>query len=103
MGYEIDINKAGFSRIRQEVGIATIARSQGRNGASPHYQFYELEPATVIDVDITNKDAAKIGWAKVRPLYSQATIPEANLPTAIPLDSNVKSYPLKGETVIVVE
>lgn len=103
MPYEVDINRGGSSRLQQEVGLASTARSQGREGASPHYKFYELEPAIVISVDITNKDATQIGSAKVRPLYSYASVPEAQLPIAVPLDSNVKSYPLRGEVVIVVE
>lgn len=65
MSYEVDLNRAGATRLRQEVGLATTARSQGREGASPHYRFYELEPALVVSVDITNKEASKIGRAHV--------------------------------------
>jgi len=103
MPYEVDVNRAGSTRIRQEVSLETKGRVQGRDSAAPHYKFYELEPAIVIEVDLTNKDATKIGYAKVRPLYSYATVPEDNLPIAVPLDTNIKSYPLKDEVVIVVE
>jgi hypothetical protein len=103
MGYEIDLNRAGSTRLRQEIGLATTARAQGREGASPHYRFYELEPAIVVKINLTDKDASKIGEATVRPLYSYATVPDAQLPIAVPLDSNVKNYPLKNEVVIVVE
>lgn len=103
MGYEIDINRAGSSRLRQEIGLATTARSQGREGASAHYRFYELEPALVVETYLTEKDATKIGTVKVRPLYSYASVPDSQLPIAVPLDSNIKSYPLKNEIVIVAE
>jgi len=103
MPYEIDINRAGSSRLRQETGIMTSGRAHGREAAAAHYKFYELEPAIVLSVDIENKDSRMIGTAIVRPLYSYATVPETKLPKALPLDSNIKNYPLKGEIVIVVE
>lgn len=103
MPYEIEINRAGSSRLRQQTSLMTSGRTHGVEGAAAHYKFYELEPALVISVDITNKDSREIGKAILRPLYSYATVPESKLPTAVPLDSNVKSYPLKGEIVIVVE
>ena len=105
MPYEIDVNRAGSTRLRQETGVMTSGRSQGREGASAHYKFYELEPAIVVEVKITSKDAeaGELGYARVRPLYSYATVPDDDLPVAVPLDSNVKSYPLINEVVIVVE
>lgn len=103
MSYEVDVNRAGSSRTRQEVGVVSTARAQGREGASPHYKFYELEPALVIKVDLTNADATKIGSALVRPLYSYASVPETQLPIAVPLDANTRNYPLRNEVVIVVE
>jgi len=102
MPYEVDINRAGSSTSRQNPGLQSAATTFGRSGAAPHYLFYELEPAQVISVDITSTDARNIGKAKVRPLYSYATVSDNDCPEAWPLDSNIKSYPLKNEVVIVM-
>lgn len=102
MSYEVDINKSGSVRKRGIVNIATEAKNTGREGTSAHYRFYELEPAVVIDINLDDKDYQNIGTVKVRPIYSYVDVPDENLPSAVPLDSNIKSYPLIGEIVIVM-
>jgi len=103
MSYEVDLNRAGSASRRREIGLAMQNNSSGRDGASAHFKFYELEPAVVMDINLTDSDSTKIGNAIVRPIISFATTPDANLPEAKPLDSNVKSFPLIGEVVIVAE
>lgn len=105
MAYETDVNKAGAVRRRSVINLSTQAGTTGRDATGPHYKFYELEPAVVIDITLDGKDGKdyqNIGVVKVRPIYSYVDVPEENLPTAVPLDSNIKSYPLIGEIVIVM-
>ena len=52
MPYEVDKNRAGSSRLRQDVGLLSAERTQGREAATSHYRFYELEPAQVVSVDL---------------------------------------------------
>ena len=103
MSYETDLNKAGSTSKRRVIELAPSSNSSGRDGASAHYKFYELEAATVVSVNLTDSNPTNIGKAIVRPIVSHKTTPESNLPEAWPLDSNVKSYPLVGEVVIVAE
>lgn len=102
MAYEQDINKAGATRRKSVINISTQAGTTGREGTSPHYRFYELEPAIVTNIILESKDYQDIGTAIVRPIYSYADVLDENLPSAVPLDSNIKSYPLIGEIVIVM-
>lgn len=103
MPYEVDINRGASGGRRNRTGLATNANSTGREGYAAHYKFYELEPAIVIEVNLTDKNSSKIGECIVRPIYSYSNVPIENLPIAKPLDSNVKNYPIVGEVVIVVE
>lgn len=103
MSYEVDLNRAGSASRRREIGLALQSDSSGRDGASAHFKFYELEPAIVVSVNLTDNDSTKIGNAIVRPIISFATAPSAQLPEARPLDSNMKSFPLIGEVVVVAE
>lgn len=81
--------------------------SMGMNG--PDIEFYELEPAEVLDVIYNDqhpdfKTYEDIGKARVRLLYSQKNFHYkdiSKLNWAKPGDSNVKDYPLKHEIVIV--
>ena len=76
-------------------------------------EFYELEPAEVIKIRIDENDEdypylqdedkpdwTKYGTIEARMIYSNvgnSTI------IAMPLDTNIKQYPLPGEIVIVAE
>ena len=103
-----------------------------RKGKISENEFYEIEPAVVLDVildkgheyfqekkyeltidqwpvDINNKkpdikdlDYTWIGRVLVRLLYSQRQIKKENLIWAIPLESNISEYPLVNEVVGVV-
>jgi hypothetical protein len=100
MAYKIDKNKAGGTSRRQELRPATSTDSIGRDGYSPAVEFYELEPAIVVDVDLENTDSTKLGNIRLRPIYSYARTPDNMLPIAAPMRGNEKRYPLKGEVVI---
>lgn len=100
MPYRIDKNRGGSANRRNQVGIATAASSAGRDGYSAISEFYELEPAVVISVEL--EEPSKLGQVILRPIYSYAGATSDLLPTAIPLDSNIKSYPLVNEIVIAI-
>lgn len=93
--------------------------------------FYELEPATVVDIILDDKhpyfnnklldknefpekydgsphknddvDYSWIGRAKIRMFYSNQGVTTDELVWAIPLENNIKEYPLINETVIVAK
>ena len=80
-------------------------------------EFYELEPAEVIDIVLTDDDlvennlllADKVtpdyryaGAIKARYLVSETDIEDGELGWSFPLDPNVQDFPLKGEYVICV-
>jgi len=81
-----------------------ILASQG-----PDIQFYELEPAEVIDIILNDSHPdfstyEDIGKVKIRLLHSQSNFAYGNeelLGWAKPGGTNVKNYPLKHEIVIV--
>ena len=72
-------------------------------------EFYELEPAEVVGINLDEKDLplndddkpdwTQYGWATVKLNISRKNDRETIV--ARPLDSNIKEYPLPGETVIV--
>jgi len=78
-------------------------------------EFYELEPAEVIEVALNEIDLpplksgllagkpdwSKYGWIKARMTVSSKGPNDYIL--AAPLDTNIKQYPLPGEVVVVVE
>ena len=78
-------------------------------------EFYELEPAEVIEVALNETDLpllksgifagkpdwSKYGWIKARMTVSSKGPNDYIL--AAPLDTNIKQYPLPGEVVVVVE
>lgn len=79
-------------------------------------RFYEIEPAIVTHVILDNKDSyipkindaepikdwSYVGRIQCRPIYSHNKSPTSNLPFAIPLDRNVREYPLVNELVLVI-
>jgi len=106
MAWEKDINKQFSSDRARTIGLATLDNTTGYEASAPHYQFYELEAAEVIDIILDEEHPAygsvsDIGKAQIRMLESGRDISIELLPWAAPLDSNVKSFPLKREIVIV--
>lgn len=102
-----------------------------KKGKSIADEFYEIEPAIVLDVildsshpffknadklipdqwpvgvngtppDKTDPDYTWIGRVLVRMLYSQRNVEKEDLIWAMPLESNVSEYPVLNETVGVV-
>jgi hypothetical protein len=80
-------------------------------------EFYELEPAEVIDIVLTDDDLVEnnllladkvtpdyryIGAIKARYIISGTDLEDDELDWCFPLDSNVQDFPLKGEYVICV-
>ena len=98
--YKRDKNKAGGVSRRYDVSLATSSESIGRDGYSPDIEFYELEPAQVVEIISDSSDSKTFGKVRLRPLHSHSGTPQNSLPIAYPLEPNVKSYPLVGEYVI---
>ena len=104
--YTIDVNKdGGFSR-RNAVGLSTLGESAARAPDAPRFEFYELEAAEVVDIILDSNHSnysspRDVGRAKVRPQHSFKDVDDNGLPWALPIDSNIKSYPLKHEIVVV--
>jgi hypothetical protein len=103
-----------------------------RKGKVPADEFYEIEPAIVLDiildkdhpyfqekkyklvsdqwpVDVNGKQPAKddkdytwIGRALIRLIYSQRNVEKEDLVWAMPLESNISEYPVLNEIVGVV-
>lgn len=100
MAFKVDKNKSGGISKRYDISLSTSSQAMGREGDSPDIEFYELEPALVVDVNTDESDSSKFGHVTIRPIHSHSGTPENLLPTAIPLDSNIKNYPVKNEYVI---
>jgi hypothetical protein len=75
-------------------------------------EFYELEPAEVIDVylDETDEDFPQVNdkpdWSKYGNIEARLSVSaktENDTVFAKPLDTNIKQYPLPGEFVIIAE
>jgi len=108
MAWERDKNKGSVQLTNQRFGLTTVESSPGRGIGSPHYEFYELEAAEVIDIilDDTHPEFVEysdIGKAKVRMVISENGKERSTLSWAKPLDSNIKSFPLLHEVVIVAQ
>lgn len=107
MAWERDKNKGTVQHSNQRFGLTTVESSSGRTDA-PHFEFYELEAAEVVDIilDDTHPDFVDyidIGKAKVRMVISENGKEKSTLSYAKPLDSNIKSFPLLHEIVIVMQ
>lgn len=111
---------------------ALSTRSGGSGKSSNTNEFYEIEPAIVLDIILdtshpylinksfklnpdqwpvgidgksplkTDLDYTWIGRALVRLIYSQENIEKENLIWAMPLESNISEYPVLNETVGVI-
>jgi len=111
--------------------VTSLSTRHG-NKASISDEFYEIEPAIVLDVILdknhtflvnkgfklnsdqwptdsmgksslkTDLDYTWIGRVLVRLVYSQTNVEKENLIWALPLESNISEYPLLNETVGVV-
>ena len=108
MAWERDKNKGSVQSSNQRFGLTTVESNPGRGVGSPHFEFYELEAAEVIDIILDDAhpdfvDFIDIGKAKVRMVISENGKERSTLSYAKPLDSNIKSYPLIHEVVIVVQ
>jgi hypothetical protein len=73
-------------------------------------EFYELEAGEVIDILLDEKDLpdldnkpnyAMIGACKIRLLNSEQEYGYDDLDWVLPMDTNIKEYPIKGEYVVV--
>ena len=100
---ETRISRSGSSR-RKTVGVATIQSSLINFSGEKDNEFYEIEPAEVIDIILDNtheyfKTYEDIGKIKLRMLYSETNVPEEELLWAKPINSNIKQFPLKHEIV----
>jgi len=105
MAYKIDKNKGGARYANRQIGLTTQDKNPAREIGAPNYEFYELEPAEVIDIilDDTHPDFQTyedIGKAKIRYIHSEVGKDEALLAWAKPIDSNIKTFPLKHEIVV---
>ena len=108
MAHKIDKNKGGTRYANRQIGLTTQDKNPGRDIGAPNYEFYELEPAEVVDVILGEdhpdfESYADIGKAKIRYIHSEMGKDASLLSWARPVDANIKSYPLKHEMVIAVE
>lgn len=102
-----DKHKGGTRYANRKIGLSTQDRNPARDIGAPNYEFYELEPAEVVDIILNDQHPdfrvyEDIGKAKIRYLHSEIGKNEAVLAWAKPLDSNIKSFPLIHEIVIGV-
>ena len=93
-------------------GPATIREVQRFMKSRGDSEFYELEPAEVIEVwldqedlplitDTDKPDWSKYGWIRARMAISNDG--KHDTITIGPLDSNIQNFPYPGEYIIVVE
>jgi len=107
MAHKKDLNKGGSRYANRQIGLTTQDRNPSREIGAPNYEFYELEPAEVVDIILSDEhpDFEKyedIGKAKIRYIYSETGKEESILAWAKPIDPNIKAFPLIGEIVIGV-
>ena len=68
----------------------------------PHLQNRTIEPAEVLDVNLTDGNPQNLYSALVKPIYTRKGPNKATAFTARPLDSNIKRIPLIGEVVLLI-
>ena len=107
MAFKKDRNKGGTRYVGRTFGLNTSNDYSNRSVATPNYEFYELEPAEVIDIILNDqhpdfRSYSDIGKAKIRFINSETGKDEGILSYAKPLDSGVKNFPLLHEVVIGV-
>lgn len=111
--------------------LDNFGAGRGNSGNAPDIEFYEIEPAVVLDIildvnhpklknnfidvdawppDIEGKkplpkdvDMSWVGRIQIRLLYSNKNVDKEELIWASPLESNVSEYPLVNELVGVVK
>jgi len=109
MAWERDLNKGGVQFSGGNPKITTTQSNPGRGIGSAHHRFYELEAAEVVDIVLDKNHATgfegywDIGKVQVRMVISENGKEESTLSWARPLDSNLKSFPLIHEVVIVMK
>jgi len=107
MSFKIDKNRGGNRFTSRQIGLSTKDSNESRGIGAPQYEFYELEPAEVIDIILDDKhpdfsDYRDIGKAKIRFVVSENGKDKALLSYAKPIQSNIKQFPLIGEIVIAI-
>ncbi len=110
----------------------TALSTSGKKGKSISDEFYEIEPAIVLDIILDNQhpflqknpytlnptewpvgvngqppattdlDYTWVGRALIRPIYSQENVAKEDLIWAMPLESNISEYPVLNELVGMV-
>ena len=100
-------NKSKSSVFQGLTGLAKSIQTDKGQGQI-RSEFYELEPAEVIDVILDDKhpkfqNYTDIGSITARPCFSEYDAERSILKTYKPLDMNIKDYPVVGEYVIVAE
>jgi len=107
MAFKVDKNKGGSRYTRRSFTLNTSNDNPSRGIGAPNIEFYELEPAEVVDIILDDqhtdfKNYGDIGKAKVRLVKSEVNKDEGLLTYAKPLDTGIKNFPLLHEVVIVV-
>jgi len=105
MAYKVDKNRGGTRYANRQIGLSTQDRNPAREIGAPNYEFYEIEPAEVIDIILNEKHPdfqtyEDIGKAKLRYIQSEIGKNEDLLAWAKPIDPNIKIFPLKHEIVV---
>jgi len=116
MAYQITTGTTGIGTIPDGVPTLKQVNTFVRNFIE-HREFYELEPAEIIDIVLTDDDLAEnnlllsdkvtpdyryVGAVKARYLVSETDTEDDELTWSFPLDPNTQDFPLKGEYVICV-
>ena len=106
MSYSTNVSRGtGRSFTKQASGLNTLMGSSKGADAS-NIQFYELEAAEVLDIILgpehtDYKTGDDIGKIKARLVNSEFNVKKETLDWTLPIESNIKDYPLKGEYVVV--
>lgn len=108
MAYKIDKNKGGSRYTARTFSLSTKESNDARSIGAPNYEFYELEPAEVVDIILSDnhpdfESYKDIGKAKIRYITSENGKDQSLLTYAKPMNANIKDYPLIGEIVIGVK
>ena len=99
-------NKSKKSVFKAFTGMAKSIQPDKGPSTQLRNEFYELEPAEVIDVILNDKHPSfknynDIGTIIARPCFSEYNKERKYLSKYKPLDMSIKDYPVVGEYVIV--
>lgn len=108
MSYTRDKHQGRYIEPRRTLGVQTVANSAVKTSHA-RYEFYEIEPAEVLDVITDDSHPSFEAWSDVgkvrfRFIHSDPKNIDPNLVRwARPVSANMRDYPVRHEVVLIAQ